>query len=100
MKHGQYINATQTQIILSLKLVEKNIKIKWQDKIPDTNFKVLEKAGMHTYGLKATAAQINWTCCKNVWTSKESFLKGVACGKALSKWLDEAMQRHTQSLPE
>ena len=74
--------------------LRKLLKIKWQDNIPDTE--VLKKAGMHTV-LKL--AQLRWTG-HVIRTSKESLLWKTAGGKALSRWLEETIQRHPQSLSE
>ena len=41
-----------------LKLFEKSIKIKWQDKIPDT--KVLKKAGMQSMHTVLKLSQLRW----------------------------------------
>ena len=49
-----------------LKLFEKAVKIKWQDKIRDTE--VLKKAGaqsMYTVLKLAHAAKMDWPCYKN-----------------------------------
>ena len=80
-------------------MLEKAFKIKWQDKIPDTE--VPKKAGiqsMHTV-LKLHVAQLIWTGhLKRI--PDERLLWRTTRGKALSIWPEETLQRHPQSFSE
>ena len=79
------------------KRLEKAVKIKWQDTIPDTE--VLKKAGMQSMHTILKLAQLRWTG-HVIRTSKASLLWRTTRGKAPSKWPEETLQRHTRSLSE
>ena len=48
-----------------LKLIKKVLKIKWQDKIPDTEVLKESSDAKHVYRLKASTAKMNWSCYQN-----------------------------------
>ena len=105
-----------------LSCLRKLLKIKWQDKIPDTE--VLKKAGMQSMHTVFKLAQRRWTghvirmpderlpspfslICSLllkdlsfIFISKESLLWRTTGGKALSRRPEETLQRHPQSLSE
>ena len=59
VRPGQYTSVMQRDATISTKLFEKALKIKWQDKIPDTE--VLKKAGMQSMHTVLKLAQLRWT---------------------------------------
>ena len=60
VRPGQYSSVMQRDLKpFPLKLFEKAVKIKWQDKNPDTE--VLKKAGMHSIHAVLKLAQLSWT---------------------------------------
>ena len=87
-----------------LSCLRKLLKIKWQDKIPDTE--VLTKAGMQSMHTVLKLAQLRWTGhvirMPDARLPKKVFLWRTTGpgGKALSRWPKETLQRHPQSLSE
>ena len=56
----RYLTSPSASVtIFPLKLFEKAVKIKWQDKIPDTE--VLKKAGMQIIHIVLKVAKLRWT---------------------------------------
>ena len=95
-RHAKRLN------LLHLSCLRKLLKIKWQDKIPDTE--VLTKAGMQSMHTVLKLAQLRWTGhvirMPDARLPKKSFLWRTTGGKALSRWPEETLQRHPQSLSE
>ena len=59
VRPGQYTSVMQRDLTIPLKLFGNAVKIKWQDKIPDTQ--VLKKAGMQSMHTVLKLAQLRWT---------------------------------------
>ena len=85
-----------------LSYLRKLLKIKWQDKIPDTEG--LKKAGMQSMHTVLKLAQRRWSGhdirMPDERLSKKSLLWKTTRGKALSRRPEETLQRHPQSLSE
>ena len=85
-----------------LSCLRKLLKIKWQDKIPDTE--VLKKAGMQSMHTVLKLAQLRWTGhvirMPDERLPKKVFYFRTTRGKALSRWPEETLQRHPESLSE
>ena len=83
----------------ALKLFEKAIKIKWHDKIPDTE--ALNKAGMHSKHTVLKLAQLRWTGyamgMPDERLPKKVFRCELKSGKR-SPGGRKKLQRHRQSL--
>ena len=87
-----------------LSCLRKLLKIKRQDKIPDTE--VLKKAGMQCMHTVLKLAQLRWTG-HVIRMPEERLPKKVFCGDLQegkhsqgSQWPEETLQRHPQSLSE
>ena len=78
MRPGQYTSVMQRDLTISIKLFEKAVKIKWQDKIPDTE--VLMKAGMQSMHTVLKLAQLRWTG-HVIRTPDERLPKKFFCGE-------------------
>ena len=73
--------------------LRKLLKIRWQDKIPDTE--VLKKAKMQSVHTLLKLAQLRWTGhVTRMAAAKESSLWRTARRKALTRWPKETLQRH------
>ena len=59
VRPGQYTSVIQRTQPFPLKLFEKAVKIKWQNKITDTE--VLKKAGLQSMLTVLKLAQLRWT---------------------------------------
>ena len=59
VRPGQYNSVMQRDNNFHLSCLRKLLKIKWQDKIPDTE--VLKKAGMQSIHTVLKLAQLRWT---------------------------------------
>ena len=85
-----------------LSYLRKLLKIKWKDKIPDTE--VLKKAGMQSMHTVLKIAQLRWTGhfikMPDERFPKNVFYKRTTVGKALSRWSEETLQKHPLSIPE
>ena len=78
-------------------MMEKAFKIKWQYKISDTE--VPKKAGIQSIHTVLKLAQLIWTGhLKRI--PDVRLLWRTTRGKALSRWPEETLQRHPQSLSE
>ena len=76
--------------------LRKLLKIKWQDRIPDTE--VLKRAGMQSVHTLLKLTQLRWT--GHVTRMHEERLpKKILYGQTLPWWSEEVIQRHPQSLP-
>ena len=93
-RHAKRLNHFHTSCLGKL------LKIKWQDRIPDTQ--VLKRAGMQSvHTLLKLAVKMDRPCYQNArWTfAKENPLWRTASWKTLPWWSEEAIQGHPQSLP-
>ena len=79
----------------------KLLKIKWQDRIPDTE--VLKRAGMQSVHTLLKLTQLRWTGhvtrMPEERLPKKILYGELEMGKQLPWWSEEAIQRHPQSLP-
>ena len=82
--------------------LRKLLKIKWQDRIPDTE--VLKRAGMQSVHTLLKLAKLRWTGHVTRMPEErlpEKILYGeLEIGQMLPWWSEEAIQRHPQSLPQ
>ena len=55
---------TPSFFIIKLKLFKETVKIKWQDKLPDTDAMHEEDSrdAKHTYSIKASTDKMDWSC--------------------------------------
>ena len=96
-RHAKRLNHFHTSCLRKL------LKIKWQDRIPDTE--VLKRAGMqsiHTvYSSEIGTVKMDRPCYQNAWWTfaKENLLWRTSSRKTLPWWSEEAIQGHPQSLP-
>ena len=94
-RHAKRLNHFHTSCLRKL------LKIKWQDKIPDT--KVLKRAGMQSLHTLLKLAQLRWaghvTRMPEERLPKKILYGELEMGKH-SQVVKEAIQRHHQSLPQ
>ena len=94
-RHAKRLNHFHTSCLRKL------LKIKWQDKIPDTE--VLKRAGMQSvHNTLLKLAQLRWTGHVTRMPddiAKENPLWRTTSWKTLPWWSGEAIQGHPQSLP-
>ena len=97
-RHAKRLNHFHTSCLRKL------LKIKWQDRIPDTE--VLKRAGMQsvqcTYSSETGTVKMGRPCYQDAWGTfaKENPLWRTRNGQMLPWWSEEAIQRHPQSLPQ
>ena len=75
------------------------LKIKWQDRIPDTE--VLKRAGVQIVHTLLKSAHLKWTGHVTIMPD-ERLARKILCGELSGKtfpWWSEAIQGHSQSLP-
>ena len=94
-RHAKRLNHFHTSCL------RKRLKIKWQDRIPDTE--VLKRAGMQTIHTLLKLAQLRWTgqvtrMLMNVCQRKNPLWR-TSSRKTLPWWSEEGIQGHPQSLP-
>ena len=79
--------------------LRKLLKIKWQDRIPDTE--VLKRDAECTYSSEIGTVKMDRPCYQNAWWAfaKENPLWRTTSWKTLQWWSEEAIQGHPQSLP-
>ena len=80
--------------------LRKLLKIKWQDRIPDTE--VLRRAGMQSVHTLLKLAHLKWTGHVSIMPGeclpKKNLYWRTASGKTPPWWSEEAIQGHSQSL--
>ena len=91
-RHAKRLNHFHTSCLRKL------LKIKWQDRIPDTE--VLKRAGMQSVHTLLKLAQLRWTG-QVTRMPDERLLKKILYGevrwKTLSWWLEEVIQGHPKA---
>ena len=94
-RHAKSLNHFHTSCLRKL------LKIKWQDRIPDTE--VLKRAGMQSIHTLLKSAQLrrtgHVTRMPDERCAKENPLWRTSSRKMLPWWSEEAIQGHPQSLP-
>ena len=94
-QHAKRLNHFHTSCL------RKFLKIKWQDRIPDTE--VLKRAGMQSVHTLLKLAQLRWTGhvtrMPDERLPKTNPLWRTTSWKTLPWWSEEAIQGHTQGLP-
>ena len=93
-RHAKRLNHFHTSCLRKL------LKIKWQDRIPDTE--VLKRAGMqNVHTSEVGTVKMDRPCYQNAWWTfaKENPLWRTSSRKTLPWWSEEAVQGHPQSLP-
>ena len=97
----QYTSVMQRYLTISTLTVLENCLIKWQDKIPNTE--VLKKAIVQSMRTVLKLAPLRWTGhvirMPDEGLPKKVFI-GELQGEALSRWPEETLQRHPQSIYE
>ena len=92
-QHAKRLNHFHTSCLRTL------LKIKWQDRIPDTE--VLKRAGMQSVHTLLKLAQLRWTGHVTRMPDErlpKKILYGELRWKMLPWWSEEAIQGHSQSL--
>ena len=94
-RHAKRLNHFHTRCLRKL------FKIKWQDRISDTE--VLKTAGMQSVQTLLKLVQFRWTgpCYQDAWGTfaKENPLWRTRNGQTRQWWPEEAIQRHPPSKP-
>ena len=92
-RHAKRLNHFHTSCLRKL------LKIKWQDRIPDTE--VLKRAGMQIVHTEIGTVKMDRQCYQNAWWTfaKENLLWRTTSWKMLPWWSEEVIQGHPQSLP-
>ena len=95
-RHAKRLNHFQTSCLRKLLL-----KIKWQDRIPDTEVLKRGKDVEYTYSSEIGTVKMDRPCYQNAWWTfaKENPLWRTSSRKTLPWWSEEAIQGHPQSLP-
>ena len=93
---GQNTNAMPKDLCCLRKL----LKVRWQDKIPDTE--ILKSAEMQSVHTRLQLAQLSWTghftrMPVERYQRKYS-MERTSGGKALPRWPEETLQRHHESI--
>ena len=95
-RHAKRLNHFHTNCLRKL------LKIKWQDRIPDTE--VLKRAGMQSVHTLLKLAHVRWTGhvtrMHEECMPKKNPLWRTNNGQMHPWWSKEAIQRHPQSLPQ
>ena len=88
-RHAKRLNHSQSSCLRKL------LKIKWQDRIPDTE--VLTRAGMQSVHTLLKLAQLKWAGqdAQGIF-AKEKLLWRTRNGQTLPWWSEEEIQRHPQ----
>ena len=92
-RHAKWLNHFHTSCI------RKRLKIRWQDRIPDTE--ILKKAGIQcTYSSETGTVKMGRQCYQDAWGTfaKENPLWRTRNGQTLPRWSEEAIQRHPENL--
>ena len=94
-RHAKRLNHFQTSCLRNF------LKIKWQDRIPDTE--VLKRAGMQSIHTLLKLAQLRWTGhvtrMPDERLPKKILYGELQVGRLLPWWSEEAIQGHAQSHP-
>ena len=91
-RHAKRLNHLHTSCLRKL------LKIKWQDRIPDTE--VLNRAGLQSeHTVLRLAVKMDRPCYQNAWWTfaKENHLWRTTSWKTLPWWSKEATQRHPKA---
>ena len=93
-RHAKRLNHFHTNCLRKL------LKIKWQDRIPDSSEK--GRDAECTYSSETGTVKMGRPCYQDAWGTfaKENPLWRTRNGQTLPWWSEEVIQRHPQSLPQ